>query len=149
MVGRGFKRKSKASGQIPDSSLADMAFLLLIFFMVSTTFPKERPIRLDFPEADATQQLADNRRDILHIYLEKDGRIFINDRLVEPGGVGPIVAELQVKTQQRLMTVLKADREVPYHFVDAILEELSNAGAVRVTFYTNLAQRIRGERPSR
>lgn len=142
----GFKRKSKVSGDIPDSSLADMAFLLLIFFMVSTTFPKEKPLRLDFPEADATQKLDDNRRDILHVYLERDGRIFINDMLVPIEGVAPIVSDLYVKTQQRLVTVLKADREVPYHFVNAIQEQLSAAGAVRMTFYTNLADRVRRER---
>jgi len=147
MMGEGgFKKKSKVSSDIPSSSLADMAFLLLIFFMVSTTFPKERPRRLDFPEADATQKLEDNRRDIMHIYLERDGSIFINDRLTPIEGVAPIVHDQYIKTQQRLVTVLKADREVPYHFVDAIQEELSAAGAVRLTFYTNLAQRVRRER---
>ena len=44
--GGGFERKSKASEEIPSSSLADIAFLLLIFFMVTTVFPtdQERPI---------------------------------------------------------------------------------------------------------
>ena len=51
----GFKRKSKVASDIPDSSLADMAFLLLIFFMVSTTFPKERPIKLDFSKVPREQ----------------------------------------------------------------------------------------------
>lgn len=142
----GFKRKSKASSDIPDSSLADMAFLLLIFFMVSTTFPKERPLRLDFPEADATQKLDDNRKDILHIYLERDGRIFINDKLTPMDQVAAVVNPIYMETQQRLVTVLKGDREVPYHFINSIQEELKNAGAVRLTFYTNLAQRVRRER---
>jgi biopolymer transport protein ExbD len=147
MMGEGgFKKKSKVSSDIPDSSLADMAFLLLIFFMVSTTFPMEKPLRLDFPEADATQKLDDNRKDILHVYLERDGRIFINDRLTPIEGVRPLVGDLYMKSQQRLVTVLKADREVPYHFVNAIQEELAAAGAVRMTFYTNLAQRVRRER---
>lgn len=147
MMGEGgFKKKSKVSSDIPDSSLADMAFLLLIFFMVSTTFPMERPLKLDFPEADATQKLDDNRKDILHVYLERDGKIFINDMLVPIEGVAPMVSEYYSRTQQRLVTVLKADREVPYHFVNAIQDELSRAGAVRLTFYTNLAQRVRRER---
>jgi biopolymer transport protein ExbD len=142
----GFKRKSKVSSDIPDSSLADMAFLLLIFFMVSTTFPMEKPLRLDFPEADATQKLDDNRKDILHVYLERDGRIFINDMLVPIDQVSPLVGDLYMKSQQRLVTVLKADREVAYHHVNAIQDELSRAGAVRLTFYTNLQQRVRRER---
>lgn len=147
MMGEGgFKKKSKVSSDIPSSSLADMAFLLLIFFMVSTTFPMEKPRKLDFPEADATQKLDDNRKDILHVYLERDGKIFINDMLVPIEGVAPLVGERYAQTQQRLMTVLKADRDVPYHFVDAIQDQLSQAGAVRLTFYTNLEQRVRRER---
>lgn len=142
----GFKRKSKVASDIPDSSLADMAFLLLIFFMVSTTFPKETPRKLDFPEADATQKLDDNRKDILHIYLERDGRIFINDKLTPIDQVASVVQPIYFETQQRLVTILKGDREVPYHYVAAIQDELSRAGAVRLTFYTNLAQRVRRER---
>jgi biopolymer transport protein ExbD len=147
MMGEGgFKRKSKVSSDIPDSSLADMAFLLLIFFMVSTTFPMEKPRKLEFPEADATQKLDDNRKDILHVYLARNGNIFINDLLVPIEGVAPMVADHYPRTQQRLVTVLKADRDVPYHFVDAIQDQLSRAGAVRLTFYTNLQQRVRRER---
>jgi biopolymer transport protein ExbD len=142
----GFKKKSKVSSDIPSSSLADMAFLLLIFFMVSTTFPKEKPLRLDFPEADATQKLDENRKNILNIYLEKDGRIFINDKLTPMDQVSAVVHPLYVQSQQRLVTLLKGDRDVPYHFVSAIQEELAAAGAVRLTFYTNLAQRVRRER---
>ena len=50
-MGGGFKRKSKVASEIPDSSLADIAFLLLIFFMVSTTFRRERPREVERPEA--------------------------------------------------------------------------------------------------
>jgi biopolymer transport protein ExbD len=146
MAEGGFKRKSKASSDIPDSSLADMAFLLLIFFMVSTTFPKEKPRKLDFPEAEATQKLDENRKNILHIYLERDGKVFINDALVPMDQVSAIVAPLYIQTGQRLVTTLRADREVPYQFVNQIQEELQEAGAVRLTFYTNLEQRITRER---
>ena len=63
MIQGGLKKKSKANSEIPSSSLADMAFLLLIFFMVSTTFPKERPRRLPFPEAEASaRKLGTNSR---------------------------------------------------------------------------------------
>ena len=49
MKGGGFDRKSKASSEVPSSSLADIAFLLLIFFMVMTVFQsdRDRPIEPD------------------------------------------------------------------------------------------------------
>jgi biopolymer transport protein ExbD len=53
----GFQRKSKAASEIPTASMADIAFLLLIFFMVSTTFRREQPRHLAFPKAQATQKI--------------------------------------------------------------------------------------------
>ena len=58
----GFSRKSKASDEIPSSSLADIAFLLLIFFMVTTVFrtSKERPI--EWAAAAASEKIDEKGR---------------------------------------------------------------------------------------
>lgn len=138
----GFKRKSKPSSEIPSSSLADMAFLLLIFFMVSTTFRKEQTRNWDPPEAAATQKLDAKRKDILHLYIERDGRIFINDMIVPIDQVSSIVAPIYEETDRRLVVSVRADRDVPYVFVDGVQKELQEAGAVRIAFYTNLEQRV-------
>ena len=141
----GFQRKSKAAMEIPTSSLADMAFLLLIFFMVSTTFPSERPRKLPFPEAQATQKLDEPRKDILHLYLEKDGQVYINDANIPMADVSSIVAPKYAENRA-LIVMIRADENVPYSYVDAVQKELQAAGAVRVTFYTNLERRITRER---
>ncbi len=138
----GLQRKSKASSEIPSSSLADIAFLLLIFFMVSTTFPKEKPRRMPWPEAEATQKLDEPRKNIVHIYVDRDGNIFINDALIPPDRVSQVIAPLYQETNQRLVSVIRADREVPYLHIANLQEELKEARAVRVTFYTDLEQRI-------
>ncbi|HEX7120138.1 MAG TPA: biopolymer transporter ExbD [Longimicrobiales bacterium] len=142
----GYKRKSKPASDIPDSSLADMAFLLLIFFMVSTTFPKEKMRDLNFPEAEATQKLDTPRKDIMHVYVEPDGSVYINDALVPMERVSDVVAPEYVRTDHALLVVLRADREVTYSYIDAVQKELVEAGAVRVTFYTDLEERVRRAR---
>ncbi|MGH7476846.1 MAG: ExbD/TolR family protein [Longimicrobiales bacterium] len=139
--GAGFQKKSKPSSDIPSSSLADMAFLLLIFFMVSTTFRKEQPREVTFPEAEATQRLETPRKDILHVWLEGNGAIFINDQNIPPAQVSNIVAPLYAENRG-LVVVLRADRDVSYRSVDEIQKELQESGAVRLTFYTDLEQRI-------
>jgi len=141
----GFKRKSKAAMEIPTSSLADMAFLLLIFFMVSTTFPSERPRRMKFPSAEATEKLDAPRKDVLHLYLERDGRVFINDASVAMEDVNNVVGPLYADNRA-LIVQIRADEDVAYSYVDAIQKELQQANAVRVTFYTNLERRITRER---
>jgi|SRR5690606_35276867 len=141
----GLKRKSKAASEIPSSSLADMAFLLLIFFMVTTTFRKEQPREVVFPEAEATEKLEQPRKDVLHLYVESDGSIFINDQLVGPDQVSNMIAPLY-RDNTSMVVMLRSDRDVPYVTIDQILKELQAAGALRVAFYTNLEQRMLRER---
>jgi biopolymer transport protein ExbD len=141
----GLKRKSKAASEIPSSSLADMAFLLLIFFMVTTTFRKERKQEVVFPEAEATQKLEEPRKDVLHIYVLTDGTIFINDQNVPPDNVGAVVRPIATENRG-LVAMLRSDRDVQYNRIDNILKELAQAGAYRVAFYTNLEQRMLRQR---
>ena len=143
--GGGFERKSKASSEIPSSSLADMAFLLLIFFMVSTTFPREQPRRMPWPEAEATSKLDEQRKNILHVYVTQEGQIFVNDRLIQAGQVSNLIAPMYAENRQLLIS-LRADRNTPYQSIYNIQEELQEAGALRLTFYTDLEERITRER---
>jgi biopolymer transport protein ExbD len=118
---------------------------LLIFFMVTTTFRKEQPRDVVFPEAEATEKLEQPRKDILHVYVEQDGSIFINDQLVPTNNVSGVVAPLYAENTL-MVVMLRSDRDVPYNTVDQILKELQAAGALRVAFYTNLEQRMIRER---
>ncbi len=145
MMGGGFKKKSKPASEIPSSSLADMAFLLLIFFMVSTTFRKEQDRPVVFPEAEATKKLDVPRKDVLHVFVERDGKVFINDALIPMERVNSVVQPLY-ETNRELVIVLRADADARYSAIDAVQKELQEANAVRVTFYTNLERRMIRER---
>ncbi|HSK17523.1 MAG TPA: biopolymer transporter ExbD [Longimicrobiales bacterium] len=145
MTKGGLKRKSKAASEIPSSSLADMAFLLLIFFMVTTTFRKEEDRDVVFPEAEATEKLEQPRKDVLHVYVESDGSIYINDQLYATQDVSNVIAPMYA-ANTAMVVMLRSDRDVAYTQIDQILEELQAAGAVRVSFYTNLEQRVTRER---
>jgi len=142
----GLQRKNKASSDIPSSSLADMAFLLLIFFMVTTVFRKEQPRDWEPPEAQATQRLDTPRKDVLNIFIERDGSIYINDAIIPAAQVGAVIGPLYQESQRRMVMMLRSDRDVPYRYVDEVQKQLAEAQAVRVTFYTNLEQRITRER---
>jgi biopolymer transport protein ExbD len=138
---KGFVKKNKASSDIPSASLADMAFLLLIFFMVSTTFRTEDPREVVLPEAEAQEKIPEKRKDILHLYVEGDGGVFINDQRVPIAQISDIVAPLRAE-QPRLVVAVRGDSDVPYSVVNDVQEELRDAGAVRVNFTTNLEREI-------
>ncbi|HSJ30854.1 MAG TPA: biopolymer transporter ExbD [Longimicrobiales bacterium] len=145
MMNKGLQRKSKAASEIPSSSLADMAFLLLIFFMVTTTFRKEQKRDVVFPEAEKTQKLEDARKDVLHVYVEGDGAVYINDRNIPTEQVSNIIAPMYVENTN-LVVMIRSDRDVSYNHIDQLLKEFQAAGALRVTFYTDIEQRIARER---
>jgi biopolymer transport protein ExbD len=138
----GFKRKSKVASEIPDSSLADIAFLLLIFFMVTTVFRKERQREIVQPEAAATQQVDEKRKNIVHLWVERDGSVYMNDALVPMNNISDIVQRLYLETERRLVVAIRSDREVPYGTINQITEELREGGALRVNFATNFEERV-------
>lgn len=140
----GLKRKSNAAREIPTSSLADMAFLLLIFFMVSTTFKKEATREYVAPEAEMTQKREEPRKDVLHVYIEKGGGIYINDARLNMDQVSEVVRPLYAENRAMIVQ-LRSDRDVPYSQIDLIQKELQQAGALRLVFYTTLEQRITRE----
>jgi biopolymer transport protein ExbD len=138
----GFKRKSKVASEIPDSSLADIAFLLLIFFMVSTVFRKEKKREIDFVEAAATEKVDEKRKNILHLWIERDGTIFINDAQIPVEDISNIVAPLYEATDNHLVVAIRADAQVPYGTINDVTEELRDGGALRVNFATDIEQRL-------
>jgi len=142
----GFKKRSKASEEIPSSSLADIAFLLLIFFMVTTVFPSDRERPIAWPEAAAAQKIDEKRSNILNVWLQKDGAVYINDQLYTMDEVSQVVAPLYAKSERALVISIRGDRETPYSMVDQMQKELVQAGVVRVVFATQLEQRMQRER---
>jgi len=135
-----FSRKSGSGSEIPTSLMADIAFLLLVFFMVTTVFRKERKVDIEWVEAAATEKIDEKRKSILHIWIDRAGTVHINDLLVPFEDISEIVRPLYADDRE-LVVALRGDRDVPYSQINTITEELQEAGAVRVTFATRLEQR--------
>lgn len=140
--GAGFERKSRASDKIPDSSLADIAFLLLIFFMVTTVFKTDTDREIEWPQAEATEKIDEKAKNILNIWVQRDGAIYMNDQPFNMSDVSPFVGPLYAASDRQLVISIRGDREVPYRTVDQLQKELVAAGVVRVVFATELEQRV-------
>lgn len=102
-------------------------------------------MHMPWPEAEATQKLDEQRKDILHVFVTDAGQIFINDQLIPEEQVSNLIAPLYRDNRQLLIS-LRADRNTPYSVIYNIQEELQEAGALRLTFYTDLEERMTRER---
>ena len=83
-------RPTKKGPEIPMCSMADIAFLLIIFFMVTTVFMVERGIQVTLPRAVSTKKLP--KKNITHIWVSSEGAISIDDNIVKSDYVSPIMA---------------------------------------------------------
>ena len=75
-------KKSKVSDEVPSASMADIAFLLLIFFLVTTTFPKNKGLAVVLPEQGNEQEVSP--KNILHIIVQPNGIIVFDAMMKGP-----------------------------------------------------------------
>jgi biopolymer transport protein ExbD len=129
-------RRSKQSlaAVIPTASMADIAFLLIIFFMVTTAYSIDRT-PMELPQTVSQEQTA---KGAAVIAIAEDGTFRFSageeDTKVVDGVVGLATAIRQVTANNRLHPfTIKADRRVKYRLIDEVLEQLRTAGAENVT----------------
>lgn len=141
----GLQRKSKAASEIPSSSMADIAFLLLIFFMVSTVFQSDKNRPIEFVQAEAIEKIDKKQKDILNVWVERSGAVYMNDVQYPMEEVGDVVFPIYVANRD-LVVSIRADRNAPYNFIDQLTKELQAAGALKVMFAANLENTMTRQR---
>jgi biopolymer transport protein ExbD len=128
-----FSRKSGVGGVIPTASMADIAFLLLIFFMVTTVFVRYRVTGIILPKAEQIEELK-MRRMIQYLFVSADRKVYINDQQVAKiEQVANVFYDFRVK-EPRTIVSLKCDVRAPYGLISQVLEELRKADALRINF---------------
>ncbi len=128
-------RKPKEMPSVPTSSMADIAFLLLVFFMTTTIFKHEEGLEVNLPRAEAAKK--QKSENLANIWVDKDGRISINDKMVFLSDIGPIMAK-KLEDNPAILVSFKADNRVRYEIINSVQEELKAVNAVRVNFSSDL-----------
>jgi biopolymer transport protein ExbD len=152
----GLQRKSRVEEKIPTASMADIAFLLLIFFMVTTVFRKEQKLPIAWPEAEALKKTEFKSKNIIHVWVNRDepstpgineeGWVYVDDvahNLTDPGKANALLEKLRqeyIERKGKLLIAFRADKNIPYNKIDRVLELLKAANTVQVMFATNLEQ---------
>jgi biopolymer transport protein ExbD len=129
-------RRSKRSlgAVIPTATMADIAFLLIIFFMVTTAFSLDQtPVEL--PQTEEQEQIA---KGAAIISITRDGQIRFSageEDAHRVDGIAGLAAEIRAVTATNSLHpfVIKADRNVRYEVIDQVLEQLRSARAQDVT----------------
>lgn len=124
------KKKRKITGKVPTASMADIAFLLVIFFMVTTTFKIDTGLKINLPKAEKIEKLSN--KNLAIIWLNDQGRISIEDKFVPITIVSQLMDLKRFETNNLLIVEIKADRNTKYGAIDGVFEQLKKAQALRV-----------------
>ena len=130
-----FNRKAKVVSVVPTASMADISFLLLVFFMVTTVFVRYRGLPVRMPEAEKIEKL-ENRRIVTHIWIDGQGVIRIEERDIGLDQVAKIMNGKMIQDPRTIVSI-KADANAEFGLIADVLEELRKAEALRVNFATN------------
>jgi biopolymer transport protein ExbD len=128
-------RRAGATTEIPTASTADIAFLLILFFMVTTVFRATTlHLKITLPQAKSTERIL-MRRNVTYIWVDVNNKVYIDDNVVRDDMVASRIAP-KIWDNPELITILSVDESVSYGTVDVILDQLKEAKAFRITFAT-------------
>jgi len=137
------RTRERFQSAIPTASMADIAFLLVIFFMITTAFSVDRTA-LELPQT-AEQQQAPKNAAVIVITADERFLFSAGEEDTQPvGGVEELAAAIgRVTASNRLHPFsIKADRTVKYRVIDGVLEQLRVAGAENVTLLSRGEQAL-------
>ena len=128
------KRESRVSPEIPTASMADIAFLLIVFFLVTTTMNQDKGLSLHLPPVGETKEV--QSKNILNVWINARDQLafFENDQLT-PILFGQLQSEIKARMAEndKLIISVKTERGATYRtFVD-VLDELKMAGATKIS----------------
>ncbi|MCD6169273.1 MAG: biopolymer transporter ExbD [Candidatus Latescibacteria bacterium] len=124
------RSKRIARPAIPTASLPDIAFLLIIFFLVTTTMHMDKGIGLTLPAPGRTTEVP--KKNICHIWVNALGEIMCEGEIIT---ISQLREEIKrrLADNPRLIISLKADRDTKYDVFIDVLDQVKLAGAKRIS----------------
>ena len=132
------QHRTKEEPTVDMTSLIDVVFLLLLFFMVSTTFERQALMKVELPEASAVE----DRTEIpegLELVIDGEGHMYLNDQRLIDSEPRTIRAAMQQEAGENrdLPLILRADRQTPHHYVVTAMDVAAQLGFRNLSIATD------------
>lgn len=124
--------------------LIDVVFLLLIFFMVSTTFDRDAKLRIELPEASAKTQEVEDRS--ITVAIDATGRYYVDGRPLintQADTIKQAIARAREGKQVSPSLVISADAATPHQAVVTVMDAARQLGLAQLSFATRLTHEER------
>ena len=131
------EKKSRVESEIPSASMADIAFLLLVFFLTTTVFNEEKGLELLLPEAKA-EEVQISQKNMLHIIVQDNGMVVLRkgknpeEAPISVDGLAERMRQ-EISMNPKIIAAVKTVPNAKYYHMIAVLDELRDADAVRIS----------------
>jgi biopolymer transport protein ExbD len=132
MPRRSKQEKKHRSGEIPTDSFSDIAFLLIIYFLVATTLVKVKSITADLPAGEKSTQAQSDKTPIINL---RGAEVFFNDKRLEMPELNERLAALDLpnKEGEKRVIMLESAKGTPYqNYFQALAAISANGGVVAI-----------------
>jgi len=133
-----FRPHSPEELELNITPLIDVVFLLLIFFMVSTTFDHESEMNITLPEA--SKEIAQAKPDAINVAIDGQSRIYVNEKELINSRISTIKEALYdiAADLEDAPIIISADEEAPYQMVIRTMDAARQLGLIKITFATRI-----------
>ncbi len=123
------KRRFKG-GEIPTASMADIAFLLLIFFLVTTTIDMDKGLGIVLPAEG--EQVEVSSKNILNCLINSTGQVLLGDEPIKISDINRVVRQ-KIQENNKLIISVKSHEKTKYKDYISVIDQLKMANATRIS----------------
>ncbi len=126
------KKRERYEVKVPLTSLIDIVFLLLIYFLLTTNFMVDEGITIKLPQARASKPQVEES---ITVYVDKEGRSYINNEELTIGNLFKRLKEM-ISGKKDKLVVIRADRGVILNKAVKVMDVAKAAGAGKLCLAT-------------
>jgi len=120
-----YQKEEKELISINITPLIDIVFLLLVFFMLATSFIQKSTIEVNLSSEKTTE--VDNKKNNVVLILNKKGLIYLNNKLINVSNIRNEISNI-VKKNPKYSVLIKSHKKIPVQKVIRLIEEVRLAG---------------------
>jgi biopolymer transport protein ExbD len=124
------RRRARASSKIPTATMADIAFLLIVFFLVTTSFSDDKGLGLTLPPYGSATRVPS--RNITKVLINSVGEIMHDQSMVTLEALGARISRMSEENENLIVSIKTAPDTRYEHFVD-VVDEVKQAGNDRIS----------------
>ena len=126
------KRKTHTSKEISTSSMPDIIFMLLIFFMVTTVMREYEGLDIIMPRAKMIEKL-ESKRHTSYVWATKDGLVSVDDRIININNLSGLMYN-KIAKDPKITVSLKSDEKTTMKLITDIHTQLRTASALKLSY---------------